>query len=765
MFTTFVSVPRNTASDQQAASSNTTAATGPTNSSRPKRIQVARACDWCRVHRIKCDSGYPCRNCQRRGGDCSKDGSRKTQTLPDAVREIERLRGRIRELEERLETPNHSISHLSSTPDTTRIQEGPSKFWQGIHTPTAQSDRSQWYGPSSSFYFIGRMKAYLATVLEQPHSDPPMQLDSASNVFPSIMSLQQTNSKPEGSPISASLLTNGTYLTGTQEDYFLGLFWQSYHSTIQIVDETAFREHYRSLWQTSSPSRKPSALVDIILALCMQYGLAFATRTNDGMEPILDVDNGDASIAGRQYYLRSQMLLTSELESPSIMTLQCHIFSVVYLCNASFLNMAHSTLALAVRTGHILGLHLEPPDDMPRAERELRKRLWWTLFAIETKHCMKLGRPWCTPISKAICQLPADDRELSLLSGSNFASYGNNVTWLTYNLLNTKLLLAARDVYVAFFDKYADILAVNDGMIPYEDSRPLEDCAQYMISQMDALHLWRREVPHAMKTMRKNSGEPLSVDRSDLDVELFAPLWLQRQRLLLELLYHNLCMNLYRPFICFPPMATTNTIAPFSTPLSLPSSMSISRSESMPLTVGHALSCVNHAIAITHIMHQILTSTNILSSWLEAFQWQWNATLTIIGFILAYPVSPFTPLARNAIDYAIIVFENFGSTFAVAASAANVTRDLVATADFLIDRFRPRLTSSTPPPHSSPDYQEAVNLNTINQVILPSDDPPSTMLQAANDTIDLAFSIDSWNGFDQLYTETDLRNVWNLTQE
>jgi hypothetical protein len=602
-------------------------------------------------------------------------------------------------------------------------------YWEGIHTSTAQSHQTQCYGPSSSFYFIGRMSSYLATALQQPRSDHHMQPNSASRSFASPTSQEKV--MPTDVPMT------GDYLTGTQEDYFIGLFWQSYHCTLQVLDEVEFREHYKSLWATSGTSRKPSALVDIVLAICMQYGVAFIPRSDANAEAKADVDSNDATIAGRWFYRRCQTLLTGELESPSITTLQCHIFSVIYLCNASFQNMAHSTLALAVRTAHILGLHLEPPEEMPRAQRELRKRLWWTLYTVESKTCMKLGRPWSAQISQVTCSLPADDRELALLSGSNFASSVENVTWLTYNLQNIKLVLAARAIYVAFYDKCADILGASHGKSLYDDSQSLETCAEFLLSTMKCLQIWLHNVPDALKTKRKGGGDPFSTDRSALDVELFAPLWLQRQRLLLELLYHNLAMNLYRPFICFTPTSSSCT----------------------PLAEGNAISCVNHAIAITHIMHQMLMETDILSGWHEAYQWQWNATLSMIGFILAYPVTPSTPSARKAINNAIGVFENFGNNFAVAASAANVTRDLAAKADFLIDRFRTGLTTLTPSFSNTVDALRAYNGVSPNNTHV--DDPgvvselekesSATDQNALAGSMDLAFTVDSFNSFEPFW--------------
>lgn len=733
-------------------------APSPTAPARPKRNQVARACDWCRVHRIKCDSNYPCSNCQNRGKQCSNKGTSEVRTLPHAIREIERLRLRVKELEDQLDKHdrniNNSTSSLLSTPpssaaspaaslDPLREHGGDRKYWPGIYTSTAQSHQTQCYGPSSSFYFIGRMSSYLATALQQPHSEHHMHPNSASRSFASPTSLSRDDTEENLMPFNVPI--TGDYLTGTQEDYFLGLFWQSYHCTLQILDEVEFREHYKSLWATSGTSRQPSALVDIILAICMQYGIAFIPRSDSSTEPNADVDSNDATIAGRWFYRRCQTLLSGELESPSITTLQCHIFSVYYLCNASFQNMAHSTLALAVRTAHILGLHLEPPEDMPRPQRELRKRLWWTLYTVESKTCMKLGRPWSAQISQVTCSLPADDHDLALHSGSNFASSGQDVTWLTYNLQNIKLVLTARAIYVTFFDKCADILGANGGKCLYDDPPSLETCAEFLLSNMKCLQIWVQNVPDALKTKRKGDGEPFSTDRSALDVELFAPLWLQRQRLLLELLYHNLAMNLYRPFICFSPASSSCT----------------------PLAEGNAISCVNHAMAITHIMHQMLTETDILSGWHEAYQWQWNATLSMIGFILAYPVTPSTPSARKAINSAIGVFENFGNNFAVAASAANVTRDLTAKADFLIHRFRTSLNQTTKTP-SFPNISNKIannnadalqicynfTANNDNEIatsgaICQLDDEHSIMTQKGlAGSMDLAFTVDSFNSFE-----------------
>lgn len=463
------------------------------------------------------------------------------------------------------------------------------------------------------------------------------------------------------------------YLSTTQEEFFLGLFWQSYHNTIQIIDEVAFREHYKSLCDVPGGRRRPSALVDIIIAICMQYGIALlppqnghatglnhdSESTRDGDQAgVLDVVVGidDATIAGRWHYSRCQALLTAEVENPTITTMQCHIFSIIYLCNASFQTTAHSTLGLAVRTAQILGLHLEPPLDISHADRELRKRIWWTLQTIEIKTCMKLGRPLITLTPAERNSLPSDNYQLALLSSST-TSVDGGVTWLTYTLQNTKLILAAHATHVAFFHKCDDLLTEYDCATVYEDHRVLEKCAGFLqesLAGSQGLHKWLQAVPDGLKSRRRDGGEAFSTNCSALDMEHFTPIWLQRHRLLLELLYHNLSINLFRPFIAFPfgPHAQTSSAPSALSPMasyidtsSTPPLASKTRAET-PLASQNARSCVRHAIALTTMIHETLRDTDLLGGWHEAFQWQWNAALTLLGFILSNPQSDLYHEAR-----------------------------------------------------------------------------------------------------------------------
>lgn len=333
------------------------------------------------------------------------------------------------------------------------------------------------------------------------------------------------------------------------------------------------------------------------------------------------------------------------------------------------------------------------------------------------------------------CHLPADDHELALFSGPSFASTLEDITWLSYHVQCVKLTVAARAVHVAFEKKCEQVLNATGEDTFYGNPQTLETLAAFLSQSLQCIRTWVQNVPDTLKTKRKGGGEPFSINRSALEVDSIAPLWLQRQRLLLELLYHSLITNLYRPFIRF----------------------SNESSSSTPLADSNSISCVNHAIASTNIILEVLSGTDVLNGWHEAYQFQWNAALSIVGFIFANPVCAPTPTARKTLDRAIDVFDIFRHNFCVAASATNVTRDLAAKVDSFINRFRPGSMSSTASqqtptlPTPTMSSQDTFGYDSASLDMIPQMDfgDASFLSQSAfPDGKAFGFPIDSFSGFE-----------------
>ncbi|KAJ5893347.1 hypothetical protein N7495_005038 [Penicillium taxi] len=624
-----------------------------------------------------------------------------------------------------------SATSFSTIPSPLSVATNPglhtyeSKVWEGIEIGTARSPNLSWFGASSLFYFIGRMNRYLSATLQQTQSTDQMALHGSAITLLGAGASETTVDIDHQAAISANnSLTAGKFLSPTQEEYFLDLFWSSYHTCLfPIINEAEFMAHYRSLWKVPGEIRRPSALVDIVIAICMQFGVS--KLPTDSQQPIAD---GDACVSGRWYYQRCQMLVGYQLENPTISTVQTLMLCSIYLCNGSFQNMSASASATATRAAYAAGLHIKPSITIPVTESELRKRIWWALYSLDSKIGMKLGRPFLVERSAAEPGLPEDDPDAALRSGSHFAPLTGNRTWLSFHHHNAKLFIVAREIHTNF---YAKEINLSQGQSIWDDPEALESHAELLQFLTKSLEKWVDEVPSSLKTSRQNHGSPFSTDGSRLNIEQFTPIWVQRQRLNLELMYHNLCLNLHRPFISFYPGSATG------------------------LAEQLAVRCARHAITLTNITHQALSSTSILAGWHEAFQLQWNASMTIVGFVIAYPQGAAAGEARKAIDAAISVFDMFGQCFSVATTAATILRNLSCKIEFLLQHY------PEAPSKMDSGLMGPVGNDWLDNLMADAPSFPNGSDSSMQDMIQMAFGIDGWRNLDALMP-TMGDDIWGI---
>lgn len=514
---------------------------------------------------------------------------------------------------------------------------------------------------------MGRMSSYLQRALAQINAEVTSQ--AAASLFSSI------NSKDGTLQTKALRRTSSTTfgqrpLSRWQEEYFLDLFWQSYYCMYAIVDKDDFKEHYNSLWNMPYEPRKSSALVDIILAVCMQYATALLPPDLTNSVVNAEEKGKDAATAGRSFYRRCHVLLSDDLECPSIMHVQCQVLSAIYLFNAGSPNAAQGMLALGCRTGMILGLHREPLDDLDDDQQDFQRRLWWTVYALDIKSAVELGRAIAIQFSQVACGLPLPAHAPEHGSASSTRTR-SSASCLDSNLQFIKLIMSWRSIYVTFWRKCAEYLGASQQRSLYEEPQSLEACAGFLSSRIQYLQSWVDDLPFDLKANRRHGGKAFSTDGTPLDLSPRLPFLQQRQQVFLELHYHNAAMTLFRPFINFPDLPIMN---------------SHDFASKMPLSEANSISCVDHAMAITNTVHQVLTETDLLSGWLETFTWHGNAFLSLIGYVLAYPDGPKTDEARRSIRKSISTFDLLSSSLAMAASSAKVARDLAAKSEVLIER-------------------------------------------------------------------------------
>jgi hypothetical protein len=232
-------------------------------------------------------------------------------------------------------------------------------------------------------------------------------------------------------------------LSKAQEEYFLDIFWQSFHCIYPVIFEDEFREYYDFLWTASADQTKRQhlALVDSILAVCIQYGSSFLTSDVQGSMDGYHVQAGSATSRG--LYGRSQILILDELELPSLITLQSQVHCAVFLYNESSLNAAYNHLGSAVRTAQLLGLHFQPSDELSPREKQLHSRIWSTLIMLDSQISMVLSRSPLIDYCGIDHSSLSNGQEESLLSGSMLISPNNeDIAWLSFHAQSVFLSLS-----------------------------------------------------------------------------------------------------------------------------------------------------------------------------------------------------------------------------------------------------------------------------------------------------------------------------------
>jgi hypothetical protein len=409
-----------------------------------------------------------------------------------------------------------------------------------------------------------------------------------------------------------------------QQDALLDLYWQGYHVIYPVLEESEFRKHYGSLWQNDT-IRHSCPLADIVIALCIQFGSSYTASDNVVMP----------DQPGYEFYLRSQQALGHVSESPTLRSVQCYFLSAIYLLTFNQTNSAYMMVRSAVATAESIGLQLDDDDDALDGTgcTETGPRLWRCLITLDTQLALHLGRPFAVSNSQIYNRTDPESDEMAQLVGPGFGG-PFDINWLRFQHERQTLFQLVREIHLELMAVIEEVFEEVGQSGFYQHLSSREKCAKYLYEQFKRLKSWVEQVPEDLKTPRVQ-GVPFSVDRSTLDLSQTEPLWLQRQRLILELDYHSLVIMLTRTFNSFLPTPALGTFN----------------------SDNHCITCVNSGIMMTIMLYQVIRDSEILTGWFQVVSWQQTATFALAGFACGYPICPLSPTARRTLIRAARVFE------------------------------------------------------------------------------------------------------------
>ncbi|CEJ59025.1 hypothetical protein PMG11_07662 [Penicillium brasilianum] len=440
----------------------------------------------------------------------------------------------------------------------------------------------------------------------------------------------------------------------------LEIFWARYHCLIPIVTRGDFADH--------EPSGRLGPLQEALVAYCLQSiyyaGLHHRllgvhkglTETEDRsavsqQSPVvtLFVASFQKALAANNHYL-----LYAE---PSLRDIQRHILMALFLLNSGEFLAAYNITGVAIRLAQSLSLQRPPEPHVSVKKAEIRGRIWWTLVHLDF-HCSRyLGKPMTACLRETTVALP------SPTSGSELAS-----SEPAFHSASILLTVEAK--------KAAESMAVRqDAMCENERGRTLELCAEYLSQEITRLYQWRDQIlctepftnmKLACRTYNPQTRGVTDGSNSDSDAHVYhqSPAHTLQQTLL-ELQYHDIVIWFHQSFIQFP----SRGLVP----------------QRSPKADIHATTALQYALTLTDLVHLRMLNHDTLYGCSDVYQYVWNAALTLIGFMLAYPLCHWFPIARQHVEISLQIFEAGKISNPIASRAARLTEYLLGRVNDLME--------------------------------------------------------------------------------
>ncbi|KAI0898950.1 fungal-specific transcription factor domain-containing protein [Annulohypoxylon nitens] len=421
-----------------------------------------------------------------------------------------------------------------------------------------------------------------------------------------------------------------TMLSKSQVGRLIDIYWVRYNSLVPVLSRHRVNELFEPLWGSGGFETQSVPLIDGIVALCLKY------LDSSGLNRRLlgfRWGQGELSLA----YFRRCVAAAGRLAAfaePCLDCLQCYVLMTLYLLDAGEHQSAYNMIGFALRIAQGLDFH----RGLPNSDQNVRiaQRIWWTILQLNFRCARLLGRPIGIQLTEITCPLPQYD----------------GFIYHTQTLSLTKLALQVTEALSRHLNHtYEDRIA------------QIQSCASALSTEVHQLLDWRDQqlIPFLGRPLLINNRgvyERIDFVGDEKPSQIL-------QSTMLELQYYDEIIGLHRPFISFP--------------------NGLLNSQHIPLADDHATTSLHHAIATVDLTYHTMSATDLLFGRNEVYQWLWNAVLTLVGFLMAYPFCIYAPTARRHAELALEIFTAADPRNTVALRAAAMTRSLCEKVDNVVE--------------------------------------------------------------------------------
>lgn len=340
-----------------------------------KRQRVQMACSFCRHRKIRCDGRNPCANCKKYSTSCTYVKIEKT------------TRNKNRDKETIENTNNNTTTTRGNSSGSSQIS-------------TASTDSSI-FGIQTS-----HGKRPLDDVTERQTLPPALRRNPTSQGIFSAPSPQSSTILPSNSISVAKpepklpLIDDHVIPPDDIVEHLLELYWVNVHPYVPVLNKSIF------LQQRENPDDPPSLLL---------LNAMFAVAAEFSDRPSVRTDSESHEKGGWVFFDRARNILDSFLDAPRMSTIAALILMSIY--------QQHNTrrsgispgyfrrwmyIGMAIRMALELDLNKDCDDPhLDRSHKELRKRLWWSLFMVDVLVCCGIGK--ASNIEEEECTIPEPD--------------------------------------------------------------------------------------------------------------------------------------------------------------------------------------------------------------------------------------------------------------------------------------------------------------------------------------------------------------------
>ncbi|RFN48391.1 hypothetical protein FIE12Z_7351 [Fusarium flagelliforme] len=348
---------------------------------RRKASKVSRACDHCKLKKLKCSGTLPCDGCTKRKVNCQYDAvyRRGRPPTPPTVgtqrRSMSSTPSAVRQSHPGEENPELGTTRSSS--------QGPS----GLETTEIEG---QFFDPTSNLTFIHRAWKRLAQQNQQTDSG---LLTGSENLQP----LMSAGDVPFTTKGDQSLL----FVSQPAALELFTYYFENCVVTYRVLNQQyclAWFEAVINNWHNGQPletevGHAKAAVVLTILAIASfrQHRIT-EQRSMPGVSLL--------SQQSEQYFLAASDLTAQETGLPRLESAQARVLQVLYLLQTSRMNQAWYVFGNTVPIVTALGLHRKlgqyrnggrQPIDYIISE--CRKRTFWVLYTLDKYLAVVFGRP------------------------------------------------------------------------------------------------------------------------------------------------------------------------------------------------------------------------------------------------------------------------------------------------------------------------------------------------------------------------------------